>query len=170
MKKYYILFLYIFTVIFANDDSAFAVNAKNKQDRVFFSSSEKQIVKSQKDDSIPDFPQEDVEKYNMLFDDGFANIIDPMFEGGKEWDTFADQKVLDNINRQYMAGNDEFITQMDVIEAEKKTNFDENVANINNITTHRTRIMAYLTIDQMLLADIFNLAPHGYYISTIVSE
>ncbi len=158
-----VLFFYLFTIIFSSRSiCAFADTGT--------SNAEKQIVKSQKDSDIPDFPQEDLERYNMLFNDGFANTVDSMFEDGKEWDIFVDQTTLNEINKQYIAGNDDIITQMDVIKAEKKTNFDGNIIDKNNITTHRTRIMAYLTLDQMLLADIFGSSPDGYYINAIIGD
>ena len=118
-------------------------------------------------DDIPEFPKDGVEEYKMLFDDGFSNVIDNEFQGGESFDVFVDRPASNDINKNYFAGNDEFISQMDVIEAEKKTMIDNNSIDVNNVTTYRTRVMAYLTLEQMLYADMFSMKPHGYYINAV---
>ncbi|GEM_PF-6016173 len=118
-------------------------------------------------DDIPEFPKDGVEEYKMLFDDGFSNVVGDDFQSGESFDIFIDQQASNDINRNYFTGNDEFISQMDVVEAEKKTMIDNNSIDINNVTTHRTRVMAYLTLEQMLYADIFAMEPHGYYVNAV---
>ena len=128
---------------------------------------DKTLRTGEKDDDIPDFPSDGVEEYKMLFDDGFSNVVDDEFQTGESFDVFVDAIASNNINKTYMTGNEEFITQMDVVEAEKKTLIDNNSIDKSNITTHRTRIMAYLTLEQMLYADMFGLQPHGYYVNAV---
>ena len=85
-------------------------------------------------------------------------------------DIFINQDNSNKIIKQYKRGNNNEITQLDAVEAEKQTIFD-NIANEDKvIETHRTRVMAYLTIEQMLFADISDLMPHGYYINTMKKE
>ena len=117
--------------------------------------------------NIPDFPQIDIDEYKMLFDDGFSNIADEMFQTGEEWDIFITQTAGNDINKKYIAGNNDEYTQMDALEAEKKTIADKSQINKENITTHRTRIMAYSTLDQLLFDDIFGALPYGYYITVM---
>ena len=124
------------------------------------------VLSGEKPDDVPDWP-DDEEEYQMLFDDGFSNFVDESFQGGEEFDVFVNQNVLNKINNEYIAGNDEEITQMKAMTAEKKTMDNQISIDKNNITTHRTRIMAYLTLDQMLFADFFGEAPHGYYVNAM---
>ena len=116
---------------------------------------------------ILNFPSDDEEEYKMLFDDGFANIVDDSFQTGEEWDVFVNQSAGDEINRKYIAGNSDDYTQMDAIEAEKKTIIDHSLVNKDNISTYRTRIMAYVSLDQMVFDDLFRTAPYGYYVDAI---
>ena len=118
-------------------------------------------------DDIPEFPKDGVEEYKMLFDDGFSNVVDDEFQSGESFDVFVDRSASNDINRNHFAGNDEFISQMDVVEAEKKTMIDNNSIDINKVTTYRTRVMAYLTLEQMLYADMFSMKPHGYYVNAV---
>jgi hypothetical protein len=117
--------------------------------------------------NIPDFPQDEKEEYKMLFDDGFANIVGDDFQTGEEWDVFVNQTTGNEINNKYIAGNDDNFNQMDALEAEKKTIVDQSLVDKNNITTHRTRVMAYLTLEQMLFDDLFSSVPYGYYVNAI---
>ena len=116
---------------------------------------------------VPDFPQYDQEEYKMLFDDGFENVVDDKFQFGEEWDIFVNQGVSNEINKKYIAGNDEEYTQMDAVEAEKKTFIDRSLIDKDNISTYRTRIMAYLNLNQMIFDDVFR-TPYGYYLDAVV--
>ena len=129
------------------------------------------ITTMQKPSNVPDFPKDDgVEEYKMLFNDGFSNIVEDTFQTGEEWDVFINQTAGNQINELYIAGNDEEYTQMDALTAEKKAVIDHSLVDKNNITTHRTRIMAYLTLDQMLFNDLFGAKPHGYYVTAMTKR
>ena len=129
------------------------------------------ITTMQKPSNVPDFPKDDgVEEYKMLFNDGFSNIVEDTFQTGEEWDVFINQTAGNQINELYIAGNDEEYTQMDALTAEKKAVIDHSLVDKNNITTHRTRIMAYLTLDQMLFNDLFGSKPHGYYVTAMTKR
>ena len=126
------------------------------------------VISGEKPANIPDFPSDETEiEVQTLFDDGFSNYVDPMFQSGEKWDIFVDQIASNEINRRYKTGNDEVVTQMDAIEAEKNTSSDDDGIDKDQIATSRTRIMAYLTLEQMLFADMFGVAPHGYYVNVV---
>lgn len=141
-------------------------DGKNKQQTTRKSG----IIQGDKPDDVPDFPQDSVEDYKSLFDDGFSNTVLDYYQEGEDFDVFVNQEYSNQINNDYISGNDDDITQMEVIEAEKKTTIDDIDIDKNNITTQRTRVMAYLTLDQMLFADIFGKAPHGYYVNAMYKK
>ena len=143
-----------------NNKKSVKNNTKNKKDM-----SENEVVTT----DMLNFPNDDEEEYKMLFDDGFANIVDDSFQTGEEWDVFVNQSDNNEINRKYIAGNSDDYTQMDAIEAEKKTIIDQSLVNKDNISTYRTRIMAYVSLDQMIFDDLFRTAPYGYYVDAIAN-
>ena len=132
--------------------------------------SNKMIQSGEKPADLPDFPQVGVEEYKMLFDDGFSNVVESEFQTGEEWDIFVNQNYGNEINKKYAAGNDDEYTQMDVLQAEKKAVIDKSLVDKSNITTHRTRIMAYLTLDQMLFDDLLGSSPYGYYVNSSIKQ
>ena len=145
-----------------------AKNANNgKKSQQNKSSKKGPLRTGERTDDIPEFPKDGIEEYKMLFDDGFSNIVDNDFQSGESFDVFVNTQGSNEINRNYYAGNDEFISQMDVVEAEKKTMIDNNSIDLNNVTTYRTRVMAYLTLEQMLYSDMFAMKPHGYYVNAV---
>ena len=119
---------------------------------------------------FPDFPEDDKTSYKMLFDNGFANVVSEGFEGGKKWDIFVNQDISNEINRRYMTGNYEEINEMDVIEAEKKTIFDNKKTSEEDLKTYRTRILAYLTEEQMILPDVFLNSEDGFYLNAVLNS
>ena len=133
-------------------------------------SSNKMIQSGEKPADLPDFPQVGVEEYKMLFDDGFSNVVESEFQTGEEWDIFVNQNYGNEITKKYIAGNDEEYTQMDVLQAEKKAVIDKSLVDKSNITTHRTRVMAYLTLDQMLFDDLLGSSPYGYYVNSSIKQ
>lgn len=141
-----------------NDKRSVKNNAKSKNEI-----SKNEIAIS----NVLDFPNDDEEEYKMLFDDGFANIVDDSFQTGEEWDIFVNQTTGNEINHKYIAGNSDEYTQMDAVEAEKKTIIDHSLVNKDNISTYRTRIMAYVSLDQMVFDDLFKTAPYGYYVDAV---
>ena len=147
------------------------VNNNKQQKKQSSTTQSNNIVKTgAKPSDVPDFPQVGVEGYKMLFDDGFSNIVEDEFQIGEEWDVFINPTAGREIYSNYIAGNDEEYTQMDALQAEKRAVIDGNTINKDNITTHRTRIMAYLTLDQMLFDDLFGVAPHGYYVTAVTKQ
>ena len=139
-------------------------NNKNNKDKK--QENNKGVITGAKPSNVPDFP-DDEDEYKMLFDDGFSNVVENVYQTGEEFDVFVNQNEANNINKKYFSGNDNDITQMDAINAEKKTMVEQNFIDKNNVKTHRTRVMAYLTLDQMLFADLFGQTPHGYYVNAV---
>ena len=129
--------------------------------------SDKIIKTGPKPINIPDFPQDENEDYKMLFDDGFSNVVKNDFQTGEKWDIFVNQAFGNEINNNYIDDNDDDFTQMEALEAEKKTIIDHDLIDKDNITTHRTRIMAYLTLDQILYNDLFGTPDFGYYVDAV---
>ena len=78
--------------------------------------------------------------------------------------------ALHKYNEIYKHGNDNEINQIDVIEAEKNTQIDSNNLDEYEIGTHRTRVVAFLTQDQMLLSDMFDSQPDAYYIDMVKAK
>lgn len=127
----------------------------------------KLLQTGKKPDNIPEFPNDGEKEYKMLFDEGFSNVVDDSFQDGEEWDIFINQESSNELNKKYISGNNNEITQMEVIDAEEKTIVDKIILDKGNINTHRRRVMAYLTLDHMLFADILDQNPHGYYVNAM---
>ena len=130
----------------------------------------KQELDNLKPNDIPDFPSKDDTKYKQLFDDSFNNIVEKEYALGDDNDIFIDLYTMNSYLKELPNGNDDYITQMDVIMAEKKTQEDGNNIDKNKILQNRYRVVAFLTKDQMLLSDMFKKTPDAYYIDFVKSK
>lgn len=162
--------LFVFTLLFCLNLNNLSYSANNEKKVQENKNKKNQLITNEKTDDIPDWPQDDIESYKLLFDDGFSNVVNNIVNEGEQQDIFINQDNLNKIIKQYKRGNNDDITQLDVIEAEKQTIFDYQKDEDKIVGTYRTRVMAYLTIEQMLFADISDLMPHGYYINTMKKE
>lgn len=123
-----------------------------------------------KPDNIPDFPTEDNIDYKKLFDNSFTNVVENEYVLPDNNDIFIDPYTMREINKQTRSGNDDVITQINTIKAEKKTQENNNNIDKNKILQNRYRVIAFLTLDQMLLSDLFESNPDGYYIDFVKSK
>ncbi len=123
-----------------------------------------------KPDNIPDFPQEDNIEYKKLFDNSFTNVVEMEYVLPDDNDIFIAPYTMREINKQIEKGNHDIITQIDAIKAEKKTQENNNDLDKNKISQSRYRVVAFLTLDQMLLSDLFETNPDGYYIDFVKSK
>lgn len=127
-------------------------------------------VVSVKPTNMPDFPNEDEKQYQKLFDDTFTNVVDKDFIIGEENDIFISPKTANKYNKQYINGNNDILTQIDVIDAEKKTQENGNSIDKDKVNTTRTRVAAYLTLNQMLLDDMFDNKIDAYYVDFVYNK
>ena len=130
----------------------------------------KQQLDNLKPNDVPDFPSQDDTKYKQLFDDSFNNVVETEYAIGDDNDIFIDPYTMASYIKEFTNGNDDYITQMDVIMAEKKAQEDGNNIDKNKILQNRYRVVAFLTKDQMLLSDMFKVAPDAYYIDFVKSK
>ena len=65
-------------------------NTKDKSDQA--KSNKGGVISGEKPANIPEFPSDEADiETQILFDDGFSNYVDPMFQSGEKWDIFVDQ-------------------------------------------------------------------------------
>ena len=127
-------------------------------------------VVSVKPDSMPNFPNEDEKQYQKLFDDTFTNVVEKDFIIGEENDIFISPKTANRYNKKYVNGNNDVLTQIDVIDAEKRTQENGNSIDKDKVNTTRTRVVAHLTLNQMLLDDMFNGQVDAYYVDFVYNK
>lgn len=123
-----------------------------------------------KPDNVPDFPKDDNIEYKKLFDDSFSNVVENEYMLADDNDVFIDPYTMRNLNKQKKSGNDNVITQIETIKAEKKTQTNNNNIDKNKVSQNRYRVVAFLTLDQMLLSDLFENNPDRYYIDFVKSK
>ena len=121
-------------------------------------------------DGIPDFPNEKEVYYEQLFDDGFTNNVESYPVMSEYGDNFIGNNASKKLNKMYIAGNDNNISQMDAIEAEKVNFVDGVKIDKDLVGTERTRVMAYLTQNQMIIDEFFETPRHSYFLSAITNE
>ena len=118
--------------------------------------------------NVPPFPDDNDKLEIKLSDDGFTNNIRQMYDIADKNDVFVDTRELYSMNNRYIAGNDDDITQVDAILAEKGDVMEYHGHKRDNLqTTHRTRVLAYLTKDQVAFGPVFSESPHGYYYNAV---
>lgn len=117
---------------------------------------------------VPPFPDDNSKIEIKLADNGFTNNIHPMYDIADKNDIFVDTHGLYAMNSRYIAGNEDDITQMDAIMAEKGEVMEyQGHKREDNQVTHRTRVLAYLTKDQVAFGQAFSESPHGYYYNAV---
>lgn len=117
---------------------------------------------------MPPFPDDNSKMEIKLADNGFTNNIHPMYDIADKNDIFVDTYGLYAMNNRYIAGNEDDITQIDAMMAEKGEVMEYNGhKREDNQVTHRTRVLAYLTKDQVAFGPVFSESPHGYYYNAI---
>lgn len=117
---------------------------------------------------VPPFPDDNSKLEIKLSDNGFTNNIRPMYDIANKSDVFVDTHKLYAMNNKYIAGNEDDITQMDTILAEKGEVMEYHGHKRENMqVTHRTRVLAYLTKDQVAFGSVFSESPHGYYYNAV---
>ena len=118
--------------------------------------------------NVPPFPDDNSKLEIKLADNGFTNNIHPMYDITDKNDIFVDTHGLYAMNNRYIAGNEDDITQMDAIMAEKGEVMEyHGHKREDNQVTHRTRVLAYLTKDQVAFGPVFSESPHGYYYNAV---
>ena len=118
--------------------------------------------------NVPPFPDDNSKLEIKLADNGFTNNIHPMYDIADKNDIFVDTHGLYAMNSRYIAGNEDDITQMDAIMAEKGEVMEyHGHKREDNQVTHRTRVLAYLTKDQVAFGPVFSESPHGYYYNAV---
>ena len=118
--------------------------------------------------NVPPFPDDNSKLEIKLADNGFTNNIHPMYDIADKNDIFVDTHGLYAMNNRYIAGNEDDITQMDAIMAEKGDVMEyHGHKREDNQVTHRTRVLAYLTKDQVAFGPVFSESPHGYYYNAV---
>jgi hypothetical protein len=118
--------------------------------------------------NVPPFPDDNSKLEIKLADNGFTNNIRPMYDIADKNDIFVDTHGLYAMNNRYIAGNEDDITQMDAIMAEKGEVMEyHGHKREDNQVTHRTRVLAYLTKDQVAFGPVFGESPHGYYYNAV---
>ena len=118
--------------------------------------------------NVPPFPDDNSKLEIKLADNGFTNNIHPMYDIADKNDIFVDTHGLYAMNNRYIAGNEDDITQMDAIMAEKGEVMEyQGHKREDNQVTHRTRVLAYLTKDQVAFGPVFSESPHGYYYNAV---
>ena len=117
---------------------------------------------------VPPFPEDNSKLEVKLADDGFTNNIYPMYNVADKNDIFVDTYKLYAINNRYIAGNEDNITQVDVMLAEKGDVMEYRGHKREDMqVTNRTRVLAYLTKDQVAFGPVFSESPHGYYYNAV---
>lgn len=142
-------------------------NGKNQQQAEEFKEvKEEKIVP--RPNSVPPFPDDNSKLEIKLADDGFTNNIHPMYDIADKNDIFVDTHGLYAMNNRYIAGNEDDITQVDAMLAEKGEVMEYHGHKREDMqVTHRTRVLAYLTKDQVAFGQVFSESPHGYYYNAV---
>ena len=169
-KKTLLFFLVImfFNVLFVDFSIAKDNNKPSKQAN---KKTSKGAVRTGDDtEGIPDFPNEKEVYYEQLFDDGFTNNVESYPVMSEYGDNFIGNNASRKLNKMYIAGNDNNISQMDAIEAEKVNFVDGVKIDKDLVGTERTRVMAYLTQNQMIIDEFFETPRHSYFLSAITNE
>ncbi|MBR1429180.1 MAG: hypothetical protein IJ590_02905 [Rickettsiales bacterium] len=118
--------------------------------------------------NVPPFPEDNSKLEIKLADNGFTNNINPMYYIADKNDIFVDTHGLYAMNNRYIAGNEDDITQIDAMMAEKCDVMEyHGHKREDNQVTHRTRVLAYLTKDQVAFGPVFSKSPHGYYYNAV---
>ena len=118
--------------------------------------------------NVPPFPDDNSKLEIKLADNGFTNNIHPMYDIADKNDIFVDTHGLYAMNSRYIAGNEDDITQVDAMMAEKGDVMEYHGHKREDLqTTHRTRVLAYLTKDQVAFGPVFSESPHGYYYNAV---
>lgn len=154
---------------FANRNNKEYQKQKAQQNKQAEENKKVSLVVHYRPENMPSFP-DGKQEYKNLFDNEFTNFVDKSYTLPDDKDIFISQNTLHRYNEIYKHGNNEEINQMDVIEAEKKTQVDSNDLDDYEIGTHRTRVVAFLTQDQMLLSDMFDSHPDAYYIDLVKAK
>lgn len=117
---------------------------------------------------IPPFPDDNSKLEIKLSDNGFTNNIHQMYDIADKNDVFVDTHGLYAMNNRYIAGNEDDITQIDAMMAEKGEVMEYHGHKREDTqVTHRTRVLAYLTKDQVAFGPVFSESPHGYYYNAV---
>lgn len=154
---------------FANRNNKEYQRQKVQQNKTQEENKKVSLVVHYRPEKMPHFP-DGKQEYKALFDNEFTNFVDKSYLLPDDKDIFISQNTLHRYNEIYKHGNDDEINQIDVIEAEKNTQVDSNDLDEYEIGTHRTRVIAFLTQDQMLLSDMFDSQPDGYYIDMVKAK
>lgn len=154
---------------FANRNNKEYQKQKAQQNKQAEENKKVSLVVHYRPENMPSFP-DGKQEYKNLFDNEFTNFVDKSYTLPDDKDIFISQNTLHRYNEIYKHGNNEEINQIDVIEAEKKTQVDSNDLDDYEIGTHRTRVVAFLTQDQMLLSDMFDSHPDAYYIDLVKAK
>lgn len=154
---------------FANRNNKAYQKQKAQQNKLTEENKKVSLVVHYKPEKMPSFP-DGKQEYKALFDNEFTNFVDKSYLLPDDKDVFISQNTLHKYNEIYKHGNDNEINQIDVIEAEKNTQIDSNNLDEYEIGTHRTRVVAFLTQDQMLLSDMFDSQPDAYYIDMVKAK
>ena len=144
-----------------------AENSKNQQpaDEVKEVKEEKIVPRP---NNVPPFPEDNSKLEIKLADNGFTNNIHPMYDIADKNDIFVDTRELYAMNNRYIAGNEDDITQIDAMMAEKGDVMEYHGHKREDMqVTHRTRVLAYLTKDQVTFGPVFSESPHGYYYNAV---
>ena len=170
-----IFFIVLFVSLFGYETTSTAGTAGNKPTNSSKRSKngdkkKNKNVVSVKPDNMPDFPNDEEKQYQKLFDDTFTNVVEKDFILGEENDIFINPKTAKKYNKKYMNGNNDILTQIDVIDAERRTQENGNNIDKDKVNTTRTRVVAPLTLNQMLLDDMFGNGIDAYYIDFVYNK
>ena len=171
-ELFYFLSIFFLFIFFAFENNNFAFSAQkqtNKQTKAKKTS--KNAVRTGDDmEGIPEFPNEKEVYYEQLFDDGFTNNVESYPVMSEYGDNFVGSLTSKKINKKYIAGNENNISQMDAVEAEKVNFVDGVKIDRDLVATERTRVMAYLTQNQIIMDELFESKPHTYFLSEITND
>ena len=168
------IFVLSFIVCFSNSNISFSAQKQidktnNKQTKN--KKTLKNSVRTGDDmEGIPEFPNEKEVYYEQLFDDGFTNSVESYPIISDYGDNFVGNLTSKKINKKYIAGNENNISQMDAVEAEKVNFVDGVKIDKDLVSTERTRVMAYLTQNQIIMDEMFEVQPHTYFLSEITND
>ena len=154
---------------FANRNNKEYQRQKARQNKEAEANKKVSLVVHYKPEKMPNFP-DGKQEYKSLFDNEFTNVIDKNYIVPDNKDIFISQHQMHDYDRIYKHGSDYDVNQIDVIEAEKNTQVDKNDLDEYKIGTHRTRVLAFLTQDQILLSDMFDSQPDAYYIDLVKTK
>ena len=166
LLRFFIFFIVISLTFSIKSNLSFSATKNNNKSKKTNS-----VVRTGDDTKgIPEFPNEKEVYYEKLFDDGFTNSVESYPVIGEYGDNFVSELTSKQINKKYIAGNDNNISQMDALEAEKQGFIEGVKIDRDMVSTERTRIMAYLTQNQIAMDELFEQQPHTYYLSEITND